>query len=104
MLFSYSPNGNFVVSSDDAGCICIWGLDRTLKKHIKCHEGAIHSLAFSNDSNILFTACTSGNIKIYVISEDFEHRNVEPDCCIDAAHDMGVFSADFCKAIHKDRE
>lgn len=26
------------------------------------------------------------------------------DCSIDAAHDMGVLSADFCKIVHADRE
>lgn len=28
----------------------------------------------------------------------------ESDCLIDAAHDMGVLSADFCKLYHTDRK
>lgn len=29
---------------------------------------------------------------------------LEADCMIDAAHDLGVLSADFCKLYHSDRK
>lgn len=67
---------------------------------IKRHEEAVHCMSFSPDSTILLTACTIGNIRISYMDNNTE----EPDCSIDAAHDMGVLSTDFCKLQHSDRK
>nr|XP_019557895.2 WD repeat, SAM and U-box domain-containing protein 1-like [Aedes albopictus]XP_029725429.1 WD repeat, SAM and U-box domain-containing protein 1-like [Aedes albopictus]XP_029725431.1 WD repeat, SAM and U-box domain-containing protein 1-like [Aedes albopictus] len=98
----FSPNGASIVSSDDNGYICVWGPDKSLKRHMKIHDEAIHTMAFSSDSSILLTACTLGNIRFYAVEDDFEAEISKPDCSIDAAHDMGVLSADFCKVVHTD--
>lgn len=60
----------------------------------------MHCLSFSPDSTILLTGCTIGNIRISYMDNESD----EPDCIIDAAHDMGVLSTDFCKLYHSDRE
>uniref|UniRef100_A0A182PHG7 U-box domain-containing protein n=1 Tax=Anopheles epiroticus TaxID=199890 RepID=A0A182PHG7_9DIPT len=142
----FSPNGSTIVSSDDSGSVCIWGQDKTLKwyvcfwsmlskssfpymsvyilsSHVKVHDEAVHTIAFSSDSDILLTACTLGNVRLYAVENDFAgnsnhallfkelHRKCftlslgdlsSADCSIDAAHDMGVLSADFCKIVHTD--
>jgi WD40 repeat protein len=54
-----------------SGSICIWNQNKTLKKSLKFHEEAVHVLAFSSDSNIFLTACTMGNIRLFLIN-DFE--------------------------------
>jgi hypothetical protein len=69
---------------------------------IRNHEEAVHTIAFSADSNVLLTACTLGNIRLLLV-DDYEINN-EADCFIDCAHDMGVLGSDFCKLIHKDRK
>ena len=82
-------------------------------------------MAFSSDSDILLTACTLGNVRLYAVENDFAgtftaghgvvHLSINcvsffagdlssADCSIDAAHDMGVLSADFCKIVHTDRK
>uniref|UniRef100_A0A8D8CHR1 WD repeat, SAM and U-box domain-containing protein 1 n=2 Tax=Culex pipiens TaxID=7175 RepID=A0A8D8CHR1_CULPI len=98
----FSPNGGSIVSSDDSGSICVWGFDKSLKRRMKIHDEAIHTIAFSSDSSVLLTACTLGNIRFYAVEDDFEAEITKPDCSIDAAHDMGVLSADFCKIVHTD--
>ncbi|XP_053685350.1 WD repeat, SAM and U-box domain-containing protein 1-like [Sabethes cyaneus] len=98
----FSPNGASIVSSDDSGSICVWGSDKNLKRYMKIHDEAIHTIAFSSDSSILLTACTLGNVRFYAVEDDFEAEISKADCMIDAAHDMGVLSADFCKMIHAD--
>ncbi|XP_058827920.1 uncharacterized protein LOC131687848 isoform X2 [Topomyia yanbarensis] len=98
----FSPNGALIVSSDDSGSICVWGQDKNLKRYMKIHDEAIHTIAFSSDSTVLLTACTLGNIRFYAVEDDFEAEMSKADCLIDAAHDMGVLSADFCKIIHAD--
>ncbi|EDO63689.1 AGAP005577-PA [Anopheles gambiae str. PEST] len=98
----FSPNGSTIVSSDDSGSICIWGQDKSLKGHVKVHDEAVHTMAFSSDSDILLTACTLGNVRLYAVENDFAGDLSSADCSIDAAHDMGVLSADFCKIVHTD--
>lgn len=72
---------------------------RIFRRIIKRHAEAVHCLSFSPDSTILLTACNLGNVRIsYMDSE-----NEDADCSIDAAHDMGVLSTDFCKLCHSDR-
>lgn len=88
---------------------------------IKRHDEAVHCLAFTPDSNILLTACSLGNIRLSYMdteSEGLMDSHIwlielmifdcffilkDPDCWIDAAHDMGVLSADFCSLYHTDR-
>lgn len=55
------------------GTICIWNQNKTLKRTLKFHEEAVHTLAFSADSNIFLTACTLGNIRLFLIN-DFEGK------------------------------
>ncbi|XP_058121391.1 uncharacterized WD repeat-containing protein alr2800-like [Anopheles ziemanni] len=98
----FSPNGATIVSSDDNGAICIWRQNKTLKCHVKVHDEAVHTIAFSSDSDILLTACTLGNMRLYAVENDFANDLSCADCSIDAAHDMGVLSADFCKIVHTD--
>ncbi|XP_050096821.1 WD repeat, SAM and U-box domain-containing protein 1-like [Anopheles aquasalis] len=98
----FSPNGASIVSSDDNGSVCIWGQDRNLKCHLKVHDEAVHTIAFSSDSNIFLTACTLGNVRMFAVGDDFAKALSSADCSIDAAHDMGVLSADFCKIVHTD--
>ncbi|XP_058458730.1 WD repeat, SAM and U-box domain-containing protein 1-like isoform X2 [Malaya genurostris] len=98
----FSPNGSSIVSADDSGSICVWGQDKNLKRHLKIHDEAIHTIAFSADSSVLLTACTLGNIRFYAVEDDFEAEISKADCLIDGAHDMGVLSADFCRTIHVD--
>lgn len=40
---------------------------------IRCHEEAVHAIAFSPDSNILLTACTLGNIRLNTIDVDCDN-------------------------------
>ncbi|XP_053673256.1 WD repeat, SAM and U-box domain-containing protein 1-like [Anopheles nili] len=98
----FSPNGSTIVSSDDSGSICIWAQNKSLKGHMKVHDEAVHTMAFSSDSNILLSACTLGNLRLYGVENDFASDLSSADCAIDAAHDMGVLSADFCKIVHTD--
>ncbi|XP_055621483.1 WD repeat, SAM and U-box domain-containing protein 1-like [Toxorhynchites rutilus septentrionalis] len=98
----FSPNGEWIVSSDDSGSICVWGQNKSLKRHMRIHDEAIHTIAFSSDSSILLTACTLGNIRFFAVGDDFEADLTKADCSIDAAHDMGVLAADFCKIINID--
>uniref|UniRef100_A0A182NHR0 U-box domain-containing protein n=1 Tax=Anopheles dirus TaxID=7168 RepID=A0A182NHR0_9DIPT len=67
----FSPNGSTIVSSDDNGSVCIWGQDKLLKSHVKVHDEAVHTIAFSSDSDILLTACTLGNVRLYAVENDF---------------------------------
>ncbi|XP_052872485.1 WD repeat, SAM and U-box domain-containing protein 1-like [Anopheles cruzii] len=98
----FSPNGVSIVGSDDSGSVCIWGQDRQLIRHVKVHDEAVHTMAFSSDSNIFLTACTLGNVRLYAVENNFTNELAAADCSIDAAHDMGVLSADFCKIVHTD--
>ncbi|KAL9700486.1 hypothetical protein quinque_003927 [Culex quinquefasciatus] len=68
----FSPNGGSIVSSDDSGSICVWGFDKSLKRQMKIHDEAIHTIAFSSDSSVLLTACTLGNIRFYAVEDDFD--------------------------------
>lgn len=100
--------------------------DISLCRLIKRHEEAVYCLAFAPDSSILMTACSIGNIRISYMDNEtdgmifvrcdqrtklfhkfhllfFAYIYLEPDCWIDAAHDMGVLSTDFCKLYHTDR-
>lgn len=53
-----------IVSSDDSGCVCVWGHSKSIIRMIRRHVEAVHCLAFAPDSSILLTACTLGNIRI----------------------------------------
>lgn len=91
----YSPDGMNIVGSDDSGAVCIWGQNKNVirlyiiifmnetiliyliifiySRHIRCHEEAVHTVAYSPDSSILLTACTLGNIRLHCI--DMENQN-----------------------------
>lgn len=96
---------------------------------LRCHEEAVHTVAFTPDSQVLLTACTLGNIRLNYINIEnenlitihgmlsykvfiFNHLYflikicpaLEASCSIDGAHDLGVLSADFVKFIHIDRK
>ncbi|XP_055313045.1 WD repeat, SAM and U-box domain-containing protein 1-like isoform X2 [Sitodiplosis mosellana] len=94
----FSPDGANIVSSDDSGTVCVWGQSKSITRIIKRHEESVHCLSFSSDSTILLTGCMIGNIRISYMDNDTD----EPDCIIDAAHDMGVLATDFCKLYHYD--
>lgn len=102
--FVFSPNGDYITSSDDSGNVCIYDQNKSMKKVFKNHEmESVPALAYSCDSKILMTACCLGNIRLYYLS-DLDAETTEPDCLIDNAHDMGVFSGDFCKIVKNDRK
>lgn len=44
------------------------------------------------------------NIQLIQISIFVRTQFEDADCMIDAAHDLGVLSADFCKLYHSDRK
>lgn len=46
------------------------------KRIIRCHEEAVHTVAFSPDSSVLLTACTLGNIRIHYNDIDNENFSV----------------------------
>lgn len=73
---------------------------------IRCHEEAVYTVAFTPDSRILLTACSLGNIRLHYLNIDNDNLSTirEAACSIDAAHDLGVLSADISKFIHVDRK
>ncbi|XP_063698469.1 WD repeat, SAM and U-box domain-containing protein 1-like isoform X2 [Culicoides brevitarsis] len=97
---AFSPNGDVIVTGDDAGHICIWGQSRTIVEDIKFHEESITTLAFSQDSAIMLSACSQGNIRMYDVDKGF--KDLQPVCSLDSVHDLGVTSADFCSVTHTD--
>lgn len=100
----FSPNSEFIVSTDDSGVICVFGQDKILKKSIKgAHEESTLTLAFSKDSKILLTACTLGNIRMFDM-RNLEKDDVQPDLHVDSAHDLGCNGADFCRYTKTDRK
>lgn len=66
----------------------------------------MHTVAFTPDSRVLLTACSLGNVRLHYL--DIENDNLstirDAACSIDAAHDLGVLSADISKFIHVDRK
>lgn len=83
----FSPNGEVIVTGDDSGHICIWGHTKTIIDNIKFHEEAITALAFSNDSAIMLSACSQGNVRLYNLEDGFEsmifmfYKNLESVGC-----------------------
>lgn len=101
---SFSPNSEYIATTDDSGLICVFGQDKILKKTIKnAHEESTLTLAFSKDSKIMVTACTLGNIRMFDM-RNLDKELVEPDLHIDSAHDLGCNGADFCRFTKTDRK
>lgn len=61
-----SPNGSYIASSDDSGAVCVWGQNKTLLKIIRCHDESVQMVAFSSDSKIFLTACSLGNVRLFL--------------------------------------
>lgn len=101
---AFSPNGDYIIATDDAGVISVFGHDKMVKRAIKSsHEESTLTLAFSKDSKIMLTACTLGNIRMFD-TRNFDNEIVEPDLLVDSAHDLGCNGADFCRVTKSDRE
>lgn len=73
---AFSPNGSYIISSDDSGTICVWGQNRNLLKVIRCHEEAVHTIAFSPDSSVLLTGCSLGNVRLFSFNENYDGKSI----------------------------
>ncbi|KAL5286262.1 WDSUB1 family protein [Megaselia abdita] len=99
----FSPNGDFIATADDSGTVCIWSQNKSLIKILRYHEETVYTVSFSPDSRILLSACNAGTIRFTIVDNETASESMtEFDCAIDAAHDLGVSSADFSKISHSD--
>ncbi|MEE3719593.1 NB-ARC domain-containing protein [Tumidithrix elongata RA019] len=64
----FSPDGNYLASSDNGGTIYIRDLDGRVVKRLEGHFGWVWATRFSNDSKVLASCCSDGKIKVWDVS------------------------------------
>ncbi|XP_023289157.1 WD repeat, SAM and U-box domain-containing protein 1 [Orussus abietinus] len=97
----FSPDSTLLVTAGDNGQVCLWDLVR--RNLIRCfqhHEGAVHGVSFSPDSNWLVTSCTFGVLKLFSSADLLDrcitdNQAIHFSASVDDAHDLGVICCDF---------
>uniref|UniRef100_A0A182Y145 Uncharacterized protein n=1 Tax=Anopheles stephensi TaxID=30069 RepID=A0A182Y145_ANOST len=86
-----SPKGAVLASASVDGTVILWNLSNGEIANVINQEGgeAIRACIFSPNGSTIVSSDDNGDLS-------------SADCSIDAAHDMGVLSADFCKIAHTD--
>jgi len=85
----FSPDSALLAAADTKGALVIWDGDgNELSRHDSAHAGAITSLAFHPDKNVVFTGGSDGQVMQWEINS--ETNSLEPSGSAMGQHKGGV--------------